>query len=84
MNPISAEAVYVHPTIFIEGKKHCVQLAIMIDRGQGECIESLLVRCDNAKEAEATRSQIADKVAKYGKCLIFTPAGIPEYKPKRK
>ena len=80
---MSAEAVYVHPTLFIEGKKHCVQLAIMVDRGQGEQIESILVRCSTAKEGEATRQQIADKISKYGKCLIFTPAGIPLYKPKR-
>jgi hypothetical protein len=83
MDPITAEAVYVHPEIFLEGKKHCVQIAIMVDRGQGKMIETLLMRCKSNAEAVETRDQIAGKVKAHGKCLIFSPAGIPLYKPKK-
>ncbi len=84
MNPITAEAVYVHPAFFTEGKNICVQLAIMVDRGQGECIESLLVRCSTKSEAEATYAQINEKIRQFGKCMIFTPSGIPEYRRAKK
>jgi hypothetical protein len=82
-DPIAADAVYVSPKIRQEDGKFCVQLAIMVDRGTGECIESLLFRCDTEKEAAAFRDQFQEKIAKYGKCVIFTLKGFPEYKPKR-